>query len=187
MAKRGQRLATSRADRIRQEARPVHSRMSWLLLRFAELKGNPMYKPWHIATSNFRLADNLNKCRCQHAPGFHHDHAKGSETPKTAFYPEAMARTISECLYPEHVYAMPVIASPSNMPRSSVRTGSKKVLGMAAKSVKRSSHEPNIQDKNSIYAGIHLLLDRKDWHKHQGWKEAIDKELNVILENGTWN
>ena len=106
-----------------------------------------MYKPWHIATSNFRLADNLNKCRCQHAPGFHHDHAKGSETPKTAFYPEAMARTISECLYPEHVYAMPVIASPSNMPRSSVRTGSKKVHGMAAKSVKRSSHEPNIQDK----------------------------------------
>jgi hypothetical protein len=66
-------------------------------------KGNPMYKPWHIATSNFRLADNLNKCRCQHAPGFHHDHAKGSETPKTAFYPEAMARTISECLYPEYV------------------------------------------------------------------------------------
>ena len=52
---------------------------------------------------------------------------------------------------------------------------------------KRSPHESNIQDKSSIYAGIHLLLDRKDWHKHPGWKEAIDKELNGILENDTWN
>ena len=86
-----------------------------------------------------------------------------------------------------HVYAMLVIAFPSNMPKSSVRTGSKKVHDMAAKSEKKSSHEPNIQDKNSIYAGIHLLLDRKDWHKHQGWKEAIHKKLNGILENGTWN
>ena len=98
-----------------------------------------------------------------------------------------MARTISECLYPEHVYAMPVISSPSNMPKSSARTGSKKVHGMAAKHDKRSPHKPNIQDKNSIYAGIHLLLNRKDWHKHPAWKEAIDKELNGILENGTWN
>ena len=36
--------------------------------------------------------------------------------------------------------------------------------------------------KTPFTLGIHLLLDRKDWHKHQGWKEAIDKELNGILE-----
>ena len=47
------------------------------------------------------------------------------------------------------------------------------------------SHEPNIQDTQTVHAGIHLLLDRKDWHKHLGWKAAIDKELNGILENQT--
>ena len=58
---------------------------------------------------------------------------------------------------------------------------------MASKLKNKSSHEPNLQDKDSIYAGIHLLLDRKDGRNHPGWKEAIDKELNGILENGTWN
>ena len=32
-----------------------------------------------------------------------------------------------------------------------------------------------------------MLLDRKDWHKHPGWEEAIAKEAGGILENGTWN
>ena len=34
---------------------------------------------------------------------------------------------------------------------------------------------------------MHLLLDRKDWSKHEGWRKAIDKELQGILENGTWD
>ena len=29
-------------------------------------KGKPMFKPWHIATSSYRLAANLDTCRCQH-------------------------------------------------------------------------------------------------------------------------
>ena len=52
-------------------------------------KGNPMFKPWHIATSSYHLASNLDKCRCQHHSSFKRDHAKGSESPKAAFYPEA--------------------------------------------------------------------------------------------------
>jgi hypothetical protein len=58
---------------------------------------------------------------------------------------------------------------------------------MAAKFLKKSSHEPNLQDKSSVYTGIHLLFGRKDSHNHPGWKEAINKELSRILENGTWN
>ena len=73
-------------------------------------KGRPMFKPWHIATSSYRLAANLDKCRCQPEKGFHHDHAKGNETPKTAFYPEAMSQTISECcFYPDAVFSRPVM------------------------------------------------------------------------------
>lgn len=38
-----------------------------------------------------------------------------------------------------------------------------------------------------VYAGIHLLVDRKDWHKHEGHLEAIKKERDGVLSNGTWN
>ena len=58
---------------------------------------------------------------------------------------------------------------------------------MAAKTLKKSAYEPNLQDKKPDYAGIHLLLDRKHWHNHPGWKEAIGKELSGIVQNGTWN
>ena len=100
-------------------------------------KGRPMFKPWHIATSSYRLAVNLNKCRCQHASGFKHDHAKGSETPKTAFYPEAMSRTISECLFPEAVFAMPVIAK-SSVVSPRLRTNVTRMLAAMKFSISKS-------------------------------------------------
>ena len=147
-------------------------------------KGNPMLKPWRVITSDYRLARNLNECRCQHAKDFKHDHVKGSDTPKTAFYPEPMARTISECLFPEHVFAMPVTAKPQLKEKNPRVQGGVKLPALPAKA---SKHEPNCPDMMTVFAGIHLLLDRKDWNKHDGWREAIDKELHGILENGTWN
>ncbi|CAL1133144.1 unnamed protein product, partial [Cladocopium goreaui] len=42
---------------------------------------------------------------------------------------------------------------------------------------------PGEQDHGSI----HLLIDRKDWHKHEGYLDAIKKERDGVLENGTWN
>ena len=142
-------------------------------------KGKPMFKPWHVATSSFHLASSLNKCRCQHEHGFKHDHAKGKETPKTAFYPEAMSRYISECLNPSSTYAMPVVD------HTHCHASQSKVL--KGQSQEHVSHQPNLPDLESVYAGVHLLLDRKDWHKHPGYQEAIDKEVNGILENGTWD
>ena len=135
-------------------------------------KGKPMFKPWHVATSSFHLASNLNKCRCQHEHGFKHDHAKGKETPKTAFYPEAMSRYISECLYPSSTYAMPVVD------HTHCHASQSKVL--KGQSQEHVSHQPNLPDLESVYAGVHLLLDQKDWHKHPGYQEAIDKEVNGI-------
>ena len=157
-----------------------------------------MFKPWHIATSSYRLAVNLNKCKCQHASGFKHDHARGSETPKTAFYPETMSRTISECLFPEAVlFAMPVITKSSvvshpaphqcNSNVGSHEVQHQQILAMMNALTSESKHTPNEPDPHSVYAGIHMLLDRKDWHKHPGWEEAIAKEAGGILENGTWN
>ena len=30
-----------------------------------------------------------------------------------------------------------------------------------------------------------LLLEKKDWHRHEGSEEAIKKELDGVLANGT--
>ena len=147
-----------------------------------------MFKPWHVATSSFHLANNLNKCRCQHEPGFKHDHAKGKETPKTAFYPETMSRYISECLYPSNTFAMPVIVKADGCghhAHTHCHVGQSKV--QKGDSQDHHSHMPNLPDLESVYAGVHLLLDRRDWHNHPGYQEAIDKEVNGILENGTWD
>ena len=160
-----------------EEARFVHRRMPRLLVRTAKFQRKPHVES-HIATSNYCLAPNLNQCRCQHLPGFHHDHAKGSETPKTAYYPEAMARTISEMSLPRARF---LNASDCYRWVKKNKKSHSKVWGMAAKFLKKSSHEPNLQDKSSVYTGIHLLFGRKDSHNHPGWKEAINKERDELL------
>ena len=91
----------------------------------------------------------------------------------------------------EHVFAMPVIpeaqrAHGQKQPGSK-RSGATRAGSLPALPAKASKHEPNLPDKQTVYAGIHVLLERKDWSKHEGWREAIDKELNGILENGTWD
>ena len=55
-------------------------------------------------------------------------------------------------------------------------------VSLPALPAKSSTHEPNCPNMQTVYAGIHLLLDGKDWNKHEGWREAIDKELHGILE-----
>ena len=125
----------------------------------------------NMTISKYRLAENLNKCRCQHAAGFHHDHAAGGEIPKTTFYPEAMARTINKCLYPAYVPAMLVLVPEitQKYPRSK-RGCSKKTFGMTVKLklTANPKHNSNFQDIQIIYDGIHLLLERQDWHRYEG-------------------
>ena len=79
---------------------------------------------------------------------------------------------------------MPVTAKPQLKEKNPRVQGGVKLPALPAKA---SKHEPNCPDMMTVFAGIHLLLDRKDWNKHDGWREAIDKELRGILENGTWN
>ena len=124
-------------------------------------EGNPHYKPWRIVTSSYQLARNLDAYKCSHPPDFKHSHLAGSKTPKSAFYTDEMAQCISHSLYPEIVPSMPV---------------------------KPMQPEPHHQPTAvEVDAGIHLLIDRKDWHKHEGYLDAIKKERDGVLENGTWN
>ena len=99
-------------------------------------------------------------------------HQKQPTTQKQWLGPSA------KCLYPEHVFSMPVIATDESKKNKKSHS---KVWGMAAKFLKKSSHEPNLQDKSSVYTGIHLLFGRKDSHNHPGWKEAINKERDELL------
>ena len=45
-------------------------------------------------------------------------------------------------------------------------------------------HQPTAVE---VDAGIHVLIDRKDWHKHECYLDTIKKERDGFLENGTWN
>ena len=47
-----------------------------------------------------------------------------------------------------------------------------------------STQDVQLED---VYAGMHLLLEKKDWRRHEGPKEAIKKELDGVLANGTWD
>ena len=74
---------------------------------------------------------------------------------------------------------MPVVANSGDV---SHPASHQQVTAMPSHLSSDSKHEPNLKDAQSVHAGIHLLLDRKDWHKHPGWEEAIAKEAG-----GTWN
>ena len=120
-------------------------------------EGIPHKKPRRIITSSWQLAENMNAKRCQHQPDFKHSAVEGKKTAKTAKYTRSMAQTIVHCLYPHlssSVAAMPVVkASPLK-------------------------HVPRLPPKEQemIYAGIHHLIDRKDWGKHAGAQKCINGE-----------
>ena len=126
-------------------------------------RGVPHLKHWRVVTSSYRLARNLDAHKCEHPKGFQHSRLEGAKTPKSAFYSEKMCRCISNSLYVQEVPLMPTM--PAETPQY---------------------HQPNDVPLEEVYAGIHKLLDRKDWHKHEGATEAIQKELDGILANGTW-
>ena len=110
----------------------------------------------------------MNAKRCQHPPDFKHSVVEGKKTAKTTRYTKSMAQTIVHCLYPHlssDVAAMPVVkASPLK-------------------------HVPRVplKEQEMIYAGIHHLIDRKDWGKHAGAQECINGEASGLIANGTWD
>eukprot|EP00439_Symbiodinium_sp_Y106_P001290 s2641_g1.t1 len=125
-------------------------------------------RPLRIITSCWKLVENLNAKDFQHPPGFQHGSAKGTKTAKATKYTRSMATTIVHCLYPHlssQVAAMPVVPSSPHchVPRAALK------------------------DQEMIYAGIHHLIDRKDWGKHAGAQECIDGEARGLISNGTWD
>ena len=151
-------------------------------LGLVDSNGETHLKKWRIVTSSYLVARNLDVYMCTYGHDFKNSQHEGSKTPKSAFYPESMCQCISNSLYPSETVAMPVIPKAG---ASSLGAPHQHVHAMTAQPSK-SKHEENLRDPQDVYAGIHMLIDRKDWHKYPGSKEAIDKEASGILENGTW-
>ena len=129
-------------------------------LGLKDANGTPHLKSWWIATSNWKLAMNLDNKRCTHPPEFKHAPLEGSATKKSAFYTEEMAQCISHSLYEHVVPAMPV---------------------------KAFQQEPHNQGGEGPFAAVHHVLNRNEWHLHDGWDAAIQKELDGLLANNVWS
>ena len=125
-------------------------------------------KAWRVVTSNWKLAQNLNIKTFSRSTDFVDRELEGDEAAKIARYPKSMATAILHSLYPSlaaSIPAMPVIP------------------------FEKHEHAPKEYPPHheEVLAGIHHLLDRKEWGKHPGAQECIDGEANGLIANGTWN
>ena len=62
-------------------------------------KGRPIKKRWRLMTTSKAIVELFSSFQCPHKP-HEHDHAVGSQTARTAFYPRQMTVEIARALYP---------------------------------------------------------------------------------------
>ena len=115
-------------------------------------EGKPHCKPWRVVTL-LRLAKNLNTHKCKHPHDFVHSQVAGNKTALRAYYPEARVRCIATSLY----------------------------QWLSSSMITRQVINPSLNSR-ALFAGVHHLIDRRDWHKHVGYQQAIDKEARFNSE-----
>ena len=62
-------------------------------------RGRPIKKSWRLMTTSKAIVELFSQFQCSHKP-HEHDHAVGSQTARTAFYPRQMTVEIARALYP---------------------------------------------------------------------------------------
>ena len=79
----------------------------------------PLLKPWRLVTSSKKLATNLSAYRCRRAHGFHHAPVEGSESRRSAVYPELMACVTIASLFPfAQALVAPALPCRPSMPQT---------------------------------------------------------------------
>ena len=78
-------------------------------------KDRPTKKTWRLMMTSQRIIDAFSQHKCTHSP-HEHDHAVGSQTAKTAFYPPQMVSEIARALYPQRANLAPAPAMPCVVP-----------------------------------------------------------------------
>ena len=128
-------------------------------LGLVDKNGDPHLKTWRVVTTNRKLAMDLSAYRCQHPKGFKHSPLEGAATARSAFYTDKLAQTVSNSLYPDN-----------------------QVPAMPTEPFVQSPHVPR-----RIDAGVHQLIERRDWYRYEGASEAIRNERDGLVANEVWD
>ena len=141
----------------------------------------PLLKPWRIVTSSKRLAANLSAYRCQHARGFRHAAVEGSESRKSAFYPEPMARVIIASLFPfAQTFVAPALPCRPSMPQANRENDAHPLKPIDVLLFQTGVKEVKVQGL------VHRLLDRKEWIGQASAIECVRDEKDGLVNAGTW-
>ena len=143
-------------------------------------EGKCHLKTWRVVTSSWRLAKNLDSAKCQHPRDYKHSPLAGSKTPRSAFYPMPMARCISQSLYPW------IDAPPATPAQVSAGPNSVQEFLCGDHAPENEVGHQELPGVEHVFAGIHKLLERKEWGNFPGAQDAIDNEVNGLVANGTW-
>ena len=131
-------------------------------------------------TSSKRLATNLSAYRCRQARGFRHAPVEGSESRKSAFYPELMARVIIASLFPfAQTFVAPALPCRPSMPQAHRENAHPlKPIGVLL-------FETGVKEVK-IQGFVHRLLDRKEWISQASAIECVRGEKDGLVNAGTW-
>ena len=114
---------------------------------------------WRIVTSSRKLAKDLSSFHCRRLTGLSKSQPNSSRSGKSMLYTNEMAQTISHSLHPElEVPLMPTIP------------------------FVQSEHVPKIDRPFVVDAGVHQLIDRKDWFRHPGAQKPLGKKGMAWLQ-----
>lgn len=145
-----------------------------------EANGKPARKPWRILTSSLRLVNNLAALRCTHSS---HEPLQGKWTRMSAFYPRPLCNLIINSLFPhvvnQHVFSMPCDAKVRQSHRQKV------VYGYPCMPIDEVMYEVGAKEL-TVGALVHRLLDRNEWKGRPEALEAIRREKEGLLQEGTW-
>ena len=138
-------------------------------------------KPWRIVTSSKRLAVNLSAYLCQHAREFRHAPVEGSESRKSAFYPEPMARVIIASLFPfAQTFVAPALPCRPSMPQAHRHNDAHPLKPIDVLLSETGIKEAKVQGL------VHRLLDRKEWIGQASAFECVCGEKDGLVNAGAW-
>ena len=141
----------------------------------------PLLKPWRSVTSSKRLAANLSAYRGQHARGFRHAPVEGSESRKSAFHPEPMARVIIVSLFPfAQTFVAPALPCRPSMPQAHRDNDAHPLKPIDVLLFETAVKEVEVQGL------VHRLLDRKKWIGQASAIECVRGEKDGLVNAGTW-
>ena len=174
--------------------------------------GKPIRKPWKLMTTSLRIKAFFENMKCSHDPS-EHAKAAGSETARTAFYPQEMTELIISALYLSkvqvHAPAMPCVhPAPSPHEHREIEQHLRHVSALSgfedlAIAVESDEQAHNMvselldleallgnsiaEDSSEVHAMVTKLLSRAEMLNDPRALQAIREEAEGLVKAGTWD